>query len=218
MAGQRYIRDHREWQSADLIAGLAPRGHECGECQEDTRRPISIEVVYDASHSPALLAKKMIRPSLRSPFFRRLEMPELRRQQEIVNDLQCAADQQWPGERGGREFAPCLLWIFLGAPYIEALRSNRALHAALSGVTAAVVGIVLNLSVWFALHTLFDKTQAIRYGWMAFDWPQWQTVRLAAAVLVVAALLAMLRFRIGMGWTLLGSAAGGAASLALRLA
>jgi len=115
-------------------------------------------------------------------------------------------------------FAPCFLWIFLGAPYIEALRSNRALHAALSGVTAAVVGVVLNLSVWFALHTLFGKTQAVYYGWLAFDWPQWQTIHLAAAVLVGAALLAMLRFRIGMGWTLLGSAVAGAASLALRVA
>lgn len=115
-------------------------------------------------------------------------------------------------------FAPCFLWIFLGAPYIEALRSNRALHAALSGVTAAVVGVVLNLSVWFALHTLFGNTQPMRYGWVAFDWPQWQTIHLAAAVLVVAALLAMLRFRIGMGWTLLGSAVAGAASLALRVA
>lgn len=115
-------------------------------------------------------------------------------------------------------FAPCFLWIFLGAPYIEALRSNRALHAALSGVTAAVVGVVLNLSVWFALHTLFGKTQPMRYGWFAFDWPQWQTIHLVAAVLVIAALLAMLRFRIGMGWTLLGSAIVGAASLALHVA
>jgi len=115
-------------------------------------------------------------------------------------------------------FAPCFLWIFLGAPYIEALRSNRALHAALSGVTAAVVGVVLNLSVWFALHTLFRKTQPVHYGWLTFDWPQWPTLHLSAAILVIAALLAMLRFRIGMGWTLLGSALAGAASLALRAA
>jgi chromate transporter len=115
-------------------------------------------------------------------------------------------------------FAPCFLWIFLGAPYIEALRSNRALHAALSGVTAAVVGVVLNLSMWFALHTLFGSTQAVHYGWLAFDWPRWQTIHLTAAVLVIAALLAMLRFRIGMGWTLLGSALAGSASLALRIA
>lgn len=69
-----------------------------------------------------------------------------------------------------------------------------------------------------ALHTLFGKTQAVHYGWLAFDWPRWQTIHLAAAVLVGAALLGMLRFRIGMGRTLLGSVVAGAASLALRVA
>ena len=49
-------------------------------------------------------------------------------------------------------FAPCFLWIFLGAPYIEALRGNKALGAALSAITAAVVGVVLNLAAWFSLH------------------------------------------------------------------
>src|SRR5207247_1086984 len=49
-------------------------------------------------------------------------------------------------------FAPCFLWILLGAPFIERLRGNRALAAALSGITAAVVGVMLNLAVWFALH------------------------------------------------------------------
>lgn len=76
----------------------------------------------------------------------------------------------------------------------------------------------MNLSVWFALHTLFRKTQPVHYGWLTFDWPQWPTLHLSAAILVIAALLAMLRFRIGMGWTLLGSALAGAASLALRAA
>jgi fumarate reductase subunit D len=52
-------------------------------------------------------------------------------------------------------FAPCFLWIFLGAPYVEALRGNRTIHAALSAITAAVVGVILNLSVWFAVHTIF---------------------------------------------------------------
>jgi chromate transporter len=113
-------------------------------------------------------------------------------------------------------FAPCFLWIFLGAPYIEALRNNRALHAALSGVTAAVVGVVLNLSVWFALHTLFAKTELVRYGWLSFDWPQWPTIHPFATLLMIAALLAMLRFRVGMGLTLLGSAVAGIAGLALH--
>ena len=52
-------------------------------------------------------------------------------------------------------YAPCFMWIFLGAPYIESLRGKQALNAALSAVTAAVVGVILNLSIWFALHTLF---------------------------------------------------------------
>ena len=54
-------------------------------------------------------------------------------------------------------FTPCFLWIFLGAPYIELTRKNERLKAALSGVTAAVVGVILNLSVWFGLHTIFSQ-------------------------------------------------------------
>jgi chromate transporter len=57
-------------------------------------------------------------------------------------------------------FAPCFLWIFLGAPHIEALRGNRGLTAALSGITAAVVGVILNLSVVLAQHTFFDASGA----------------------------------------------------------
>src|SRR5207247_314626 len=54
-------------------------------------------------------------------------------------------------------FIPCFLWIFAGAPFVEALRGNKALNAALSSITAAVVGVVLNLAVWFALHALFHQ-------------------------------------------------------------
>ena len=54
-------------------------------------------------------------------------------------------------------FTPCFLWIFLGAPFIEVLRGNQALGAALSTITAAVVGVVMNLAVWFALHTVFRQ-------------------------------------------------------------
>jgi chromate transporter len=102
-------------------------------------------------------------------------------------------------------FAPCFLWIFLGAPYIEALRSNRALHAALSAVTAAVVGVVLNLSVWFALHTMFGRVFERRFGPLVVEVPLWSSVHGVAAILAVASLVAMLRLRIGMGWVLLGS-------------
>ena len=55
-------------------------------------------------------------------------------------------------------FAPCFLWIFLGAPFIETLRGNQALHGALSAITAAVVGVILNLAIWFAIHTVFRET------------------------------------------------------------
>ncbi len=103
-------------------------------------------------------------------------------------------------------FAPCFLWIFLGAPYIEALRGNRTLHSALSAVTAAVVGVVLNLSVWFALHILFAEVEPRRFGPLLVDVPRWETADWFALLLAAAALLAMLRFRVGMAWTLLGSA------------
>ena len=54
-------------------------------------------------------------------------------------------------------FTPCFLWIFLGAPFVERLRSHRALSAALASITAAVVGVVLNLAIWFALHVAFTE-------------------------------------------------------------
>jgi len=62
-------------------------------------------------------------------------------------------------------FTPCFLWIFLGGPYIEKLRGNVRLTAALSAITAAVVGVVLNLAVWFALHALFPGDRGI--DWFA---------------------------------------------------
>jgi chromate transporter len=100
-------------------------------------------------------------------------------------------------------FAPCYLWIFLGAPYVEALRNNRTLNAALSAVTAAIVGVILNLSVWFTLHTLFAKVY--RMGFLSIEIPQWSTVNPLALVLALVALLAMLRWKVGMGWVLFGS-------------
>ena len=110
-------------------------------------------------------------------------------------------------------FAPCFLWIFLGAPYIEALRSNRALQAALSAVTAAVVGVVLNLSVWFTLHTVFAKVGDRHYGPLQLQVPQWATFDWLALLLAAAALIAMLRFKLGMGLTLSGSAVIGALAI-----
>ncbi|MEO5625409.1 MAG: chromate efflux transporter [Dokdonella sp.] len=108
-------------------------------------------------------------------------------------------------------FMPCYLWIFLGAPYIEFLRSNRVLHAALSAITAAVVGVVLNLSVWFTLHTVFRSVQRYDIGPLHLEVPEWSSLDGAALTIGVAALLAMLRYKLGMGWTLLLAAVAGAA-------
>ena len=57
-------------------------------------------------------------------------------------------------------FTPCFLWIFLGAPFIETLRGNKGLAGALTAITAAVVGVILNLSIWFALHTAVPGNHA----------------------------------------------------------
>ena len=94
-------------------------------------------------------------------------------------------------------FTPCFLWIFLGAPFIERLRGNVALSGALSAITAAVVGVILNLALWFALHTLFRRVGEVKAGPLDFDWPAWATVDPAALLLSAAAVVAMFRFRLG---------------------
>lgn len=112
-------------------------------------------------------------------------------------------------------FVPSFLFIFLGAPWIEALRRHRALHAALSTITAAVVGVVLNLSVWFSLHTVFRHVREERLGVLRLQIPQWDTVQWPMVVLSVAALFATLRLKIGIGWVLLGAAVLGVVSVRL---
>jgi chromate transporter len=112
-------------------------------------------------------------------------------------------------------FIPCFLWIFLGAPYIETLRGNKGLAGALSAITAAVVGVILNLSIWFGLHTLFRQTTPIRSFGLSFDMPVWGSLDIAAFVLAAAAATAIFRLNIGMLWVLAGSCAAG---VALRFA
>jgi len=99
-------------------------------------------------------------------------------------------------------FVPCFLWIFLGAPHVERLRRNRALSGALSAVTAAVVGVILNLAIWFGLHVLFREVGKLRLGLLEFAWPNLASLDLAAAGLAALAMLAMFRFRLGMVPTL----------------
>lgn len=118
-------------------------------------------------------------------------------------------------------FAPCFLWIFLGAPYIERLRGNRALNGALSAITAAVVGVILDLALWFFIHTIFRQTYAVRALGLDLDAPVLASVDIFALALSAAAALALFRFRAGLALILVGcSAAGIALSLAggLRLA
>jgi chromate transporter len=108
-------------------------------------------------------------------------------------------------------FTPCFLWIFLGAPFIEKLRGNPALSAALSAITAAVVGVILNLAVWFAIHTVFRETMPIRAFPLSFDAPVFSSVDVWALVLSVAGAIAIFRFRVGMIQTLAASCAAGIA-------
>ncbi len=106
-------------------------------------------------------------------------------------------------------FVPCFLWIFLGAPYIERLRGNRSLSTALTGITAAVVGVVLNLAVWFSLHTLFVQVNEVRRMGVHLLVPVWSTLDPAALVIAAFAFLALFRWKLGMLKTLAASAAAG---------
>jgi chromate transporter len=103
-------------------------------------------------------------------------------------------------------FTPCFLWIFLGAPFIERLRGHRALNGALSAITAAVVGVILNLAIWFGLHTLFGDVHRIRLGWLSLDVPGLQSLDAASLALTVLAALSIFRFRLPVIATIFGSA------------
>jgi chromate transporter len=111
-------------------------------------------------------------------------------------------------------FTPCFLWIFLGAPFIETMRGNKGLAGSLSAITAAVVGVILNLSIWFALHTVFRETIPVRSFGLAFDAPVLSSVDFAALALAIAAATAIFRFNIGM-LTVLAACCG--AGVALHL-
>jgi chromate transporter len=91
-------------------------------------------------------------------------------------------------------FVPCFLWIFAAGPYIETLTSRPRLSAALSAITAAVVGVILNLSIWFALHVLFGQVSQ----WGAMPLPVLSTINLIAAILTITAAVLMLRFKLGL--------------------
>ena len=106
-------------------------------------------------------------------------------------------------------FTPCFLWIFLGAPFVETLRANKAVGAALAAITAAVVGVILNLAVWFAVHNLLRNTTPVRAFPLSFDAPDVASVDAWALALSLAAAIAIFRFRVGMIPTLAACCAAG---------
>lgn len=103
-------------------------------------------------------------------------------------------------------FVPCFLWIFLGAPYVERLRHNHDISAALSTITAAIVGVIANLAVWFGLHVLFTDVSTQTFGPLNILVPSLQSLDLSALVLSIIAAIALLRFHLNVVWTLCGCA------------
>jgi chromate transporter len=103
-------------------------------------------------------------------------------------------------------FAPCFLWIFAGAPYVERLGTNPKLTGALSAVTAAVVGVIINLSLWFALHVFFAKVEPAWHGPLRLWLPDVSTIDLEAVALSCLAALLLLRLKLGIAATLAISA------------
>jgi chromate transporter len=114
-------------------------------------------------------------------------------------------------------FTPCFLWIFVGAPYIEHLRGNKLLSGALSAITAAVVGVVLNLAVWFAVHAMFRVTVPLRGYGLNLDAPVPSSLDIWSLLLAAGAAVTIFRFKIGMIPTLALACVTGVALHALGL-
>ena len=95
-------------------------------------------------------------------------------------------------------FVPCFLWIFAGAPFVERLRGNRALSAALAAITAAVVGVILNLALWFAIHTLFGEVRVLPFAAGSLDVPVLASINWPALLLAAGAIIAVFRFKAGV--------------------
>ena len=112
-------------------------------------------------------------------------------------------------------FAPCFVFVFLGAPIIEKLQSNVSLSGALAAITASVVGVVGNLAVWFALQVVFRSHNPVRLGFATIDVPVPASIDLAALALAVLAAVCLFKLKLGVLKTLGITAAAG---LAVRLA
>jgi chromate transporter len=108
-------------------------------------------------------------------------------------------------------FTPCFLWIFFGAPFVEMLRANKALAAALGAITAAVVGVILNLAVWFGLQVLFATLKPLHFLGATIDVPILASANVPSLVLAAASTVAVFRFKFGMVPVLLASSLAGIA-------
>jgi chromate transporter len=95
-------------------------------------------------------------------------------------------------------FVPCFLFVFLGAPHIEGLRHNTKLSAALTGITAAVVGVITNLSIFFSIHTLFSATAAHRWGPTYVTGPVWSTISPRAVFVTALAFVLVFRYKLSV--------------------
>jgi chromate transporter len=113
-------------------------------------------------------------------------------------------------------FAPCFLWVFLGAPWVERLRTNRALRAALAAVTAAVVGVIASLALTVAAGVLFDDVRIVKPFWASIPVPVPSSIDLFSLAVAGAAFVAIRRFRVNVAWVALGGAAAGLASAVVR--
>jgi chromate transporter len=113
-------------------------------------------------------------------------------------------------------FVPCFLWIFAGAPYIDWIAAQPRLNGALRAITAAVVGVILNLSLWFALHVVFGTVSETHVGVLRLWLPDMATLNWQALVLIALSALLLLRVHLPIGWTL-AAAAGAAWALATVL-
>jgi chromate transporter len=111
-------------------------------------------------------------------------------------------------------FVPCFLWIFLAGPHLDRIAARPRLAAAMRGVTAAVVGVILNLSLWFALNVLFDAVGRLERGPLDMPWPQWSGLDPRALGLTALAGLLLAGLRLGLGR---GLGAMALAGLALHL-
>ncbi|MBL8707984.1 MAG: chromate efflux transporter [Rhodospirillaceae bacterium] len=110
-------------------------------------------------------------------------------------------------------FAPCFAFVFLGAPVIEKIQGNRALAASLAAITAAVVGVVANLALWFGLQVLFRDHTPLELGRVRLDLPVLASLDPIALALALLAALAIFRLRLGVVRTLLLTSACGLATV-----